>query len=656
MKKEVFDLQNRIVTELLQAASYKSEITLKAPTGSGKTFIIADFMNRVVIQNSKIVFLVSSLSKAKLGVQNHEKFIEYSNKLKNINPFLISSKSTSQSKIVIPTNFNVYTLPTDLYKENSKLMEGAMVAFLLELKNNGYDIWVIRDECHRETTNLDSLSRYFSKKINVSATPQTTKFSIDVVLTEREAETNKLIKILENQSYEHPVDLQEQLEIFKNQTLPLFTKIQEEYTKHLGIKPCLIIQISNKDKGSNEWIQIKKIIENYDVNLHWMYIAQEGSEDNDTNDVIKKAPSSTWREFAKINNSSIDIIIFKMVITEGWDIPRACMLFQVRNTFSETLDEQVVGRVRRNPILVKWDDYSPEAQDLAIKYWLWGSINQSGRHFKRVSVRDEFNFKVQTTILQNLSKIKSFDFWSYVKSLGSFRLNTTSIFELHKKWDSILPETKQLAWRNIKNYSDWFETSFVIELVDKHNKSFISDYSKSMALGSDKPFPESSYFEVQGNTTDIEEWIWTNSKLTEDGFPDDSFDFDGIAEMNFAKFLKRLKLKTWGKNYYPNSEIKFEYFSGTIKTSYPDFILKDKQEKLHIFEVKSFDGKGENIDSSQYKNKINDLYNCYLHASTITNQIFYIPIYHNQTWNIFKFENGIESLLTLQDLTKQLSN
>ena len=36
-----------------------------------------------------------------------------------------------------------------------------------------------------------------------------------------------------------------------------------------------------------------------------------------------------------------------MVITEG-DIPRACMLYQVRDSKSKQMDEQVVGRVRRN--------------------------------------------------------------------------------------------------------------------------------------------------------------------------------------------------------------------------------------------------------------------------------------------------------------------
>ena len=73
----------------------------------------------------------------------------------------------------------------------------------------------------------------------------------------------------------------------------------------------------------------------------------------DTNDVFKakKMPVNKWKDYAKSNTSTIDVIIFKMVISEGWDIPRACMLYQVRDTQSKQLDEQVMGRVRRNPRL-----------------------------------------------------------------------------------------------------------------------------------------------------------------------------------------------------------------------------------------------------------------------------------------------------------------
>jgi type III restriction enzyme len=59
-------------------------------------------------------------------------------------------------------------------------------------------------------------------------------------------------------------------------------------------------------------------------------------------------------------------------MTEGYDIPRACALFQIRDTESGTLDEQVLGRIRRNPILKDWEEYynadgtESEANKLAV--------------------------------------------------------------------------------------------------------------------------------------------------------------------------------------------------------------------------------------------------------------------------------------------------
>lgn len=70
--------------------------------------------------------------------------------------------------------------------------------------------------------------------------------------------------------------------------------------------------------------------------------------------------------------SGIDIIIFKLVISEGWDIPRACMLYQARNSRSKQLDEQVIGRVRRNPRLLDYETLSDEAKSLATTAWVWG--------------------------------------------------------------------------------------------------------------------------------------------------------------------------------------------------------------------------------------------------------------------------------------------
>ena len=94
MLQEAKDLQKNAVSKLVQVlASGKKEITFKAPTGSGKTYMMADFMNHVIVAKSNSVFIVSTLSKSNLAQQNYESFVNLSENgtFPNINPFLINT-------------------------------------------------------------------------------------------------------------------------------------------------------------------------------------------------------------------------------------------------------------------------------------------------------------------------------------------------------------------------------------------------------------------------------------------------------------------------------------------------------------------------------------------------------------------------------------
>ena len=106
----------------------------------------------------------------------------------------------------------------------------------------------------------------------------------------------------------------------------------------------------------------------------------------------------------------------------------------------------------------------------------------------------------------------------------------------------------------------------------------------------------------------------------------------------------------WGKNYLQNSEIKYEYYLNGRHFSYPDFIMKDKKGRIHIFEVKSLNGNGTTgFDPQEYQSKINDLKKCYKVASSkLKNHIFYIPIKDGDNWQIFRYKDGQELPLTKQ--------
>ena len=92
---------------------------------------------------------------------------------------------------------------------------------------------------------------------------------------------------------------------------------------------------------------------------------------------------------------------------------------------------------------------------------------------------------------------------------------------------------------------------------------------------------------------------------------------------------------------------------GTPLNSYPDFIMKDKFDRIHIFEVKSINKSASVLmDDQQYQEKVLELKKCYKQASKITNQIFYLPVIVKDTWQITRFLNGEEETLSKEQFFK----
>lgn len=690
MLKEAIELQQNAVNKLVELIDQKDELTFRAPTGSGKTYMMADFMNRVLADNDNVIFLVSTLSKGNLAQQNFDKFQEYRDKgkFKNLKPYIISSEISGEETLFIPTDYNVYVLPRDLYKKGGRLMQGAMDNFLQVMSNNKWfggkekKIYLIKDECHVATNNLDTLSNdYFSKILNFSATPKLNRRQIpDVEITDEEAVNAKLIKYIELGKDEENVGV----------AINKFEEIKDQYRDLLGVNPCLIIQLSNKDKADYELnnIVFPELNKNEHQDLKWMLIVDKEDKCN-TNDTFKakKLPVSRWKDYAKLNSSTIDIIIFKMVISEGWDIPRACMLYQIRNSQSKQLDEQVIGRVRRNPRLLDFENLTEEAQKLAMTSWVWGIIPDKSKKIRNVKLYDEKedfinNIKIKTTIIKDLTNKVDFDVTQYLNNNAGYD-HYMSIFEMYRKLENTDNEIKKICYNYSDNYQKWWKFNENIDKIINENKKYECDYHTSMSLRTNEAgteiissFPIESMYVDNGNYININDWVWRRN----DGA--DKFSFDSEAEREWASILKDLsvshikKIKTgkinpkkgmitiygaepdrleenekylWGKNYIPNSDIKFEYYLDGVHSSYPDFLLVDKNNKIHLFEVKSVNFSSlENtkFDSESYKRKVDELKKCYLIASHLTGQIFYLPVLRNDVWHITKLEDGNEYNLT----------
>ena len=689
MLQEIIELQERAVSQLVDKVDKKREITFRAPTGSGKTFMMADLMNRILSKENDIVFLVSTLSKGGLAEQNYSKFVEYSTQglFKALNPLLIKTDVSGEERIHIPDGHNVYVLPRDLYKEGGLLMQGAMIDFLQRITTNIFGtglnkrIFVIKDECHQATNNLDTLApSFFSKIINFSATPNLSRGqNPDVEITDEEAVDAKLIKRIERGEETDTVE----------DAINKFEDIKEAYRNYLGVNPCLIIQISNKEKAEEELnniiLPVLDKIEHQD--LKWMIIVDKDKNKNKprsssplqrmTNDSVgKKLPQKRWKDYAKSNTSTIDIIIFKMVISEGWDIPRACMLYQVRDTTSVQLDEQVMGRVRRNPRLLDFEDLSDEAKDLATTAWIWGIMPESQRRTYTVRLKGETTtsqqVRIQTTRLRPLSDKKTFDLEAFLDNTRPV-INHHSIFDLHRKMygqDAMI----SLCYKYATDVEKWWRFTEHFDSIKAQYEQYICDYSESMELVTDEngnkktvSFPLESLYVETDKYLQISDWVWKRKEGVK------KFSFDSEAEKEWAEILKDIsrdaakelsstpedpklfddeghnipRICLWGKNFPNGSDIKFGYYLNGLHDSYPDFVFVDKKGIIHLFEVKSLNVKKDsNIDAAEYQNKVLALKNCYKQCSILTEHVFYLPVLKDDEWQITRFIKGDEKTLS----------
>lgn len=694
MLKEVIDLQQNAVSQLVEQIKTKSELTFKAPTGSGKTYMMADFMNRIIANNPNVIFLVSTLSRGNLASQNYDKFLQYVNNgnFAKLNPYLINTSISTEESLFIPTEYNVYLLPRDLYKNKGLLMmRGAMDNFLNTITTSlfglGKQIYLIKDECHIATKNLDLISEnYFEKIINFSATPNLKRGQTpDVEIKEEDAIQAKLIKNIEYGDEEDSV----------KDALDKFQEIKTQYRNLLNVNPCLIIQISNKDKAEEELKSTIFPALNEHQDLKWMLIVDDKNKGSDTNDVfkVKKLPMSKWRDYAKENTSTIDVIIFKMVISEGWDIPRACMLYQVRDTKSKQLDEQVIGRVRRNPRLLDFENLSEEAKKLAATAWVWGCVDTEKTKSFAVKLFDEptditDEIKLKTTRLKNLTENTGFNLVDFINSKKD-EPKYLNIFNMHKILNKSDDNIKKMCYEYADTVDKWWKFNNNIDEIKSEYNKYICDYSKSMETTKDEQgndvyatFPSTSFYVDNGNYVPLTDWVW---KKRNGGT---KFSFDSAAEMEWARILEKLSYKTasnsksaikkvfcgknnisaqsllkgmlpdkinptekflWGKNYVTNSEIKYEYYLDGVHFSYPDFIMIDSFDRTHIFEVKSVNpskNKNSNFDKEKYKAKIQELEKCYKEASLLTGHIFYLPVQKDEDWNIVRYLNGERKVLT----------
>lgn len=661
--KQLQKQKEKEVINLLNSRKDNTPVVFKSPTGSGKTVMLSHIMNKLLTENDKYIFIVSSLSKGDLALQNFEQFKTQQNlNCTKLNPYLIKSKKkdTSECGTRLPTNKNVYVLPRDLLGKDRRITKENSLKILLDnLQSKGKQLILIKDECHDATNNLDGYSDYFVKRLFVSATPDIRKGQIpNIEMTEKEAIDAHLIKEIKYDDKETSLE----------KILDKYQEIKEQYLQELKLRPCLLIQISNKLNGEQEKEKILSVLKQDKYsNLHYISIFGDIDECETNDNIGKSKDLKLWKKYTKDDHSTIDVVIFKLSLAEGWDIKRACMLYQIRATQSEQLDEQVIGRVRRNPKLLEFNKLTEYQKQIISTAHVYGIPNKENRVIKIETIDPEKikkEIQIKTTTIN--PEIRKIEIKNLIKPDNEF--TKLSIFKLKDRIDSIKDEEINSKLDDyIDDYNKWFSVGYSVnniknKIKELKNENLNPSIDKIVSIAQNSSFISTEF------TRNIEDWIWKRTDNSSE------FSFDSQAEKEWFEILKKTikelnkDNKKIGKkfnednyliakNFPTNSEIKFGYYLNGVKNSYPDFILKDSYDRLHFFESKSLNRSSSiRINDDEYKDKIRALKQGYKETSKILSYHFYIPIIEEDNWTIWHYFNNKEKCLNLEEFKELLQN
>ncbi|EJF53907.1 DNA/RNA helicase, superfamily II [Saprospira grandis DSM 2844] len=353
-------------------------LVFKSPTGSGKTFMVANFvhnLNGMPNWDYDKAFIWITFSED-LAMQSKDKFQKYFDK--NLENSLLTVNDFKQGKLhkndILFINWQKLVASK---KANRLLRRPDEEAFL---KEQGYyfedlienthkekrEFILIVDESHknRNTSLAQEIIDIINPKviINVSATPKNIP-GIDQIDEGIAGYVGvKREKVVEEGLIKEKIAVQteEDLAKYPNKDLDellldLAIKRQKELKEEYkildkDINPLVLIQLPNddsrlKDAGQKtkeeivlDYLQKKKIDVDRKVAL-WF----DGKQKN--------------MDFITHNESDIDFMLFKQAAGTGWDCPRAHILVMFREINSASFYVQTIGRILRMAEPNQKDDY-----------------------------------------------------------------------------------------------------------------------------------------------------------------------------------------------------------------------------------------------------------------------------------------------------------
>jgi len=352
------------------------KVDFKAPTGSGKTLMATAFISELIEQNpnDKFVFVIATPSSSSLPLFFEQKINQYKTNLGFSNFLVEYVKSPSDNKTdkseyipkILPEQNKVFIFGKSSFGKGRILSTFHIIDDFAEIiKEQNYKLIYIRDEAHigdklatdEESKNFENLMQEAALYIlKMTATPDYKDTTIKrVILKEEELndssnnENKYLLKTTPKTLLNGAMTDDDMLA----NAIKTFKEVKKDYksleSSGIYIRPALLIQVDNNSstdkEKSNLFLETLKKIKKELTNNAISWVQYFGDGDKDSDRIFKD--KFTLAEITD-KDSDIDAIIFKIGPATGWDIPRACMLLQLRNVCSQNFNLQTVGRIKRN--------------------------------------------------------------------------------------------------------------------------------------------------------------------------------------------------------------------------------------------------------------------------------------------------------------------
>ncbi len=356
--------QNEAIKELLSRSkkllSQKDgkKLTFKAPTGSGKTIMAAEFLRQLIDDNEvKIPLSFIWTAPRKLHTQSKEKLERYYENTRALecSDFEdLADKQIAENEILFLNWESINKKDKNtIIKENEK--EFYLGKIIENTKEEGREIVLIIDESHHHATSeisKDLISDIAPRlTIEISATPVISDPDGMVSVSLEDVKLEDMIKksVVLNPNFKNVLSgntlktsLADGTDVMVlEEALKKRAEIAKIYQKEgANINPLLLIQLPDRKTQQEDLIKhdvVRLLKDKYGITTENGKLAIYLSEEKENLANIAK------------NDHETEVLIFKQAIALGWDCPRAQILVLFRDWKSLNFSVQTIGRIMRMP-------------------------------------------------------------------------------------------------------------------------------------------------------------------------------------------------------------------------------------------------------------------------------------------------------------------